>query len=218
MAIGTLSAFISSFSWPILTVICGELIDIFVKFENSWTKLNETDTNNVKADDDKHDITAKEFMKDVYIWSGFLFGCYLFMCLANYLMMTFFPLAALNQIHTIKVKYFESVLRQDIAWFDTKSSGDFASRVSAYDNNYYSFTFCYRFNVYAQGFETIRRRSQRETGFGHLLCLSRPHQFGLRLHLWLETNFCCAGDHSFHCFRHWNHEQSQYTINFSNVS
>ncbi|OTF72543.1 hypothetical protein BLA29_010146, partial [Euroglyphus maynei] len=38
--------------------------------------------------------------------------------------------AARNQVYRIKLLFFRSIIHQDIAWFDTKSSGDFASKLT----------------------------------------------------------------------------------------
>ncbi|KAH7637104.1 multidrug resistance protein 1-like [Dermatophagoides farinae] len=38
--------------------------------------------------------------------------------------------AARNQVYRIKLLFFRSIIHQDIAWFDTKASGDFASKLT----------------------------------------------------------------------------------------
>lgn len=139
MIIGTFAALISGFHWPVLTILFGEVVDVFVDYEkglnaakiNNWVTLTNSTSNSSLSTNATY-ITTDEFMTSIYIFSGSLLGSWVLLTLANFFVMTFFPLSALNQIHTIKVKYFASVLRQEIAWFDSKSSGDFASRVAAY--------------------------------------------------------------------------------------
>ena len=128
MFIGTIAGVIAAFSWPILTVLFGEMVDVFVAYENSEVHHN---FKNSSSDSSATDMTTDQFMHKVYVLSGILFGGWVLITISNFFMMTFFPLSAFNQIHTIKVNYFRSVLKQEIAWFDTKSSGDFASRLSA---------------------------------------------------------------------------------------
>ena len=40
--------------------------------------------------------------------------------------------AARNQVYRIKLLFFRSIIHQDISWFDTKASGDFASKLTKY--------------------------------------------------------------------------------------
>ncbi|CAG2113799.1 unnamed protein product, partial [Medioppia subpectinata] len=124
MGIGVIGSILASMSWPILNALFGSIVDVFVNYEKG---RNAT----LNGIEDIDIITSEEFMGEVYNLSIILFIGWVVITLSNYLMTTFFPLAALNQIHTIKIKYFESVLKQEISWFDSKSSGDFASRVSA---------------------------------------------------------------------------------------
>ncbi|CAG2171456.1 unnamed protein product, partial [Oppiella nova] len=120
MGIGFIGALVASMSWPSLNILFGSIVDVFVNYESG-----KRETNNTNA------MTASEFMNEIYTLSTIQFGAWILITLANFIVMTLFPLAALNQIHTIKIKYFQSVLKQEISWFDSKSSGDFASRVSA---------------------------------------------------------------------------------------
>jgi len=94
-------------------------VDVFVEYENG-NKYNKTET-----------ISLEEFLNEVYFLSGSLFLMSLLLLVCNYLMMSCFPSAALNQIHTIRIKYFASVLKQEISWYDSRPSGDFASRITA---------------------------------------------------------------------------------------
>ena len=139
MAIGTLGAIASGFHWPALTILFGEIVDVFVEYEKGLNAAKDemkTMFANSSVTSNATYMTNDEFMSSIYILSGALIASWILLTIANSTLMTFFSLSALNQIHTIKIKYFKSVLRQEIAWFDSKSSGDFASRVAAYDSNY----------------------------------------------------------------------------------
>lgn len=50
--------------------------------------------------------------------------------ICNYFAVTTFAQAAKNQVYQIKLLFFRSVIHQDIAYFDTKTSGDFASKIT----------------------------------------------------------------------------------------
>ena len=118
VAVGSLLAFITGFSWNLLTIVFGDVVDIFVRFESAH-RLNTT-TNTTDA----------EFLREIYSWSGWLFVLWLANAVLNYLVLVLFPLAAVNQIKTIKTKFFASLLRQDIQWFDARDA-DFASTVTS---------------------------------------------------------------------------------------
>ena len=121
-----MAAILSAFNWPVLTVLFGLIVDVFVNYEN--TLLNKDLSNSTSI---AKNVTTEEFNHEIWVLSGTLFFGWIAITIANYAMMTLFPLSALNQIHTIKRKYFDSILKQEISWFDSKSSGDFASRVSS---------------------------------------------------------------------------------------
>ena len=45
--------------------------------------------------------------------------------------MSSFAVAASNQIYNIRIRFFKSILKQEMSWFDKKQSNDFASRMTA---------------------------------------------------------------------------------------
>ncbi|XP_054157886.1 ATP-dependent translocase ABCB1-like [Oppia nitens] len=88
---------------------------------------------------DKFDKTAfrsdkqfeKDFISDAYTDSCFMLvvaGAFL---VAGYIMVATFSAAANNQTHRIRILFFKAILKQDITWYDTKTSGDFATKVTA---------------------------------------------------------------------------------------
>jgi hypothetical protein len=84
------------FSRPVLTIFFGDIVDIFVEYENN---RDYNITNNSS-------ITLDELMNKTYFLSGSLFilGVMYFICF--FLIISCFSRAATNQIHTIRVKYF----------------------------------------------------------------------------------------------------------------
>ncbi|XP_035227949.1 ATP-dependent translocase ABCB1-like, partial [Stegodyphus dumicola] len=61
------------------------------------------------------------------LWTAF---CGLGFLVTKYVMVSCFSIAAANQIFRIRCMFMESILKQDIGWFDTNKTGDFASRIS----------------------------------------------------------------------------------------
>ena len=49
--------------------------------------------------------------------------------IAGYLQCTFWSLSAIRQIHKIRLKYFESIIRQNIGWFDVKENEGLTTRM-----------------------------------------------------------------------------------------
>jgi ATP-binding cassette subfamily B (MDR/TAP) protein 1 len=110
---------VTGFGWSMFYISLGYIVDVLVKYENG-NKFNITDN-----------LSSDEFLSDIYIYSGMLFAMSVVLFICNYLIMTCFPIAAINQIHRIRIKFFESVLKQEISWHDSKSSGGLTSRITA---------------------------------------------------------------------------------------
>ncbi|GIY93921.1 ATP-dependent translocase ABCB1 [Caerostris extrusa] len=75
-------------------------------------------------------MTTEEFMQEtsnLCLWNAG-FGLVFLIC--NYVMVSFFSLAAASQAFRIRCKFMSSVLKQDIGWYDTNETGDFASRIT----------------------------------------------------------------------------------------
>jgi ABC-type multidrug transport system fused ATPase/permease subunit len=76
--------------------------------------------------------------KDVFIdesnnWSIYMAVVGIAFLLCGYVMVATLSGAANNQAHRIRILFFKAILKQDISWYDTKTSGDFATKVTAYD-------------------------------------------------------------------------------------
>ncbi|XP_054157883.1 ATP-dependent translocase ABCB1-like isoform X2 [Oppia nitens] len=72
-----------------------------------------------------------EFLHQSFEWSYYMLGIAGAFLVAGYIMVATFSAAANHQIHKIRILFFKAVLRQDITWYDTKTSGDFATKVTA---------------------------------------------------------------------------------------
>lgn len=109
MVIATISAAINGSLQPVSFIVFGELIDKFI--ENDSGK--ELDIN-------KEMETFAIYY--VYISIGtIVFG---------YIQNSFWLMASINQGFKIRTSAFESIMRQDIGWFDTTDPGELSTRLS----------------------------------------------------------------------------------------
>ena len=73
-----------------------------------------------------NNLFIDEVNNQIFIFLGVAFGA----LLVAIVQVWFFQTAAERQIHRIRLRYYKSILRQDIAWFDTNPTGEVASRLS----------------------------------------------------------------------------------------
>jgi len=71
------------------------------------------------------------FIDESNNWSILMCAVGVASIICGYIMVATFSSAANNQAHRIRVLFFGSTLKQDITWYDTKTSGDFATKVTA---------------------------------------------------------------------------------------
>ncbi|XP_035227144.1 ATP-dependent translocase ABCB1-like isoform X2 [Stegodyphus dumicola] len=121
---GCVIAMLSGAALPTIMVLFGNILDAFVdhhRMQKNLTSFDPTDSNLIS----KEDFLSQVANMCLYIT---IIGCIVF-CF-NYLMVSFFSMAAANQAFKIRCMFMKSVLRQDIGWFDTHQTGDFASRLT----------------------------------------------------------------------------------------
>ncbi|CAG2106180.1 unnamed protein product, partial [Medioppia subpectinata] len=117
VVLGAIIATITGFSWNLLTVAFGDVVDVFVAFERN-------------ARNNASEVETAEFLRDVYFFSYSLLALWILNFVANFLICLLFSRAANNQIRRIKNRYFESLLRQEVAWHDQNANTAFASTVT----------------------------------------------------------------------------------------
>ncbi len=106
-----------------MTILFGNVVDVFVDFEVAYA--NATDANLPT------DHLVQEFMSQIYLLSGLLLVVMAVFIAGNYANVHCFQMFSLRQMSEIKKRYFKSILRQEVAWYDQQSSGEFASRISS---------------------------------------------------------------------------------------
>ena len=118
-------AILTGLSWSIFNIIFGKVVDIFVIFERIHNNVTNNTSNTISSDD-----LVQNFMYEIFFYSGFTVALCVWHIIGNFSIIYCFQMFALSRMRVIKKKYFESILKQEIAWIDTKNSGEFASRIS----------------------------------------------------------------------------------------
>ncbi|XP_071033677.1 ATP-dependent translocase ABCB1-like [Parasteatoda tepidariorum] len=118
MVTASVIAIAAGFSFPGLNLIFGKVIQKMVIYDMS--------VNNITS----FRISKEEFLKDSTTWCIYntAFGVVMLNC--NYIFICFFNSAAANQAFKIRCLFMTSILKQDIGWYDTHETGDFASRIT----------------------------------------------------------------------------------------
>ncbi|KAG8183767.1 hypothetical protein JTE90_002404 [Oedothorax gibbosus] len=123
MLVAVIIALISGAAMPATMVLFGTILDSFVdhhRMHNNLTALSMP-TSDFNTDVFLHDVA------NLCLYISII-GCTVF-CF-NYIVVSFFSMAAANQAFKIRCMFMQSVLKQDIGWFDTNQTGDFASRLT----------------------------------------------------------------------------------------
>ncbi|GFQ72411.1 ATP-dependent translocase ABCB1 [Trichonephila clavata] len=122
MLTGTLVAIGSGALWPCIIILYGHFVDQFVHNAVS----NSTNGSNTSVFD-----TDDDFLLQTTELSLYYAAVGLIILLFHYVIVCSFSLSAANQVHKIRCLFMASILKQDIGWFDTHETGDFASRLTS---------------------------------------------------------------------------------------
>ena len=79
--------------------------------------------------DESSCTTNDEFISSINIYCYYFIGLAVAAILVGYYIEAVFQVTAERQIYKIRLAYYKSVLKQDIAWFDVNASGEVASRL-----------------------------------------------------------------------------------------
>lgn len=115
MVLGTISSIGHGAAVPLQFIIFGDLINSFINFD----KL-------------KSDTNTKPFDLEGEMTQFALY--YVYLAIGNmvvaYGQMAFWSLTATRQVKKMRLAFFQSVLKQDIGWFDTTDPGELNSRLT----------------------------------------------------------------------------------------
>ena len=115
MIVGSIAAVINGGIVPGQLSLCGELAGTFIEYGTNATAANE-----------KFDIVDKmSLFAQIYTYlalGGWISG---------YIQCACWSLAAIRQSHRIRIKFQQSIMRQNIGWFDVHETGGLTSQLFA---------------------------------------------------------------------------------------
>ncbi|GFS95723.1 ATP-dependent translocase ABCB1 [Nephila pilipes] len=118
MTFAVIIAFLSGTAMPAVMIVFGKVIDKLIIYD--LVVQNRTNLT----------MTTEEFLDETSYLCILNMSLGLVFLVCNYIMVSFFSLAAANQSFRIRCMFMSSVLKQDIGWYDTNETGDFASRIT----------------------------------------------------------------------------------------
>ncbi|PVZ99153.1 hypothetical protein BB558_004854 [Smittium angustum] len=116
LAIGIFFAVISGLTMPFNTIFFSRLTGSFVEYNALITQGEKEEARNLLKDK-----ASKNSL--ILVWF------FISMFFTTYIQNTIFALVAEKQILRIKDSYYKSVLSQNMAWFDTVSTGDLTNKI-----------------------------------------------------------------------------------------
>ncbi|KZS17965.1 ABC transporter, subfamily ABCB/MDR [Daphnia magna] len=149
LVLGTLGAIGTGICFPIMLILFGDITNAFVGGGLDQETINEincnisndpnytypyplgptcnlSDPTNSYANSPEGQAIQDEFTKfGIYVA---VIGAALFVL--GFIFVTALNFTAENQVYRIRSRFLQAVLRQDVGWYDTKSSNDFASRIT----------------------------------------------------------------------------------------
>ncbi|KAJ3409717.1 ATP-binding cassette, sub-B (MDR TAP), member 4 [Chytridiales sp. JEL 0842] len=118
MIIGALGGMVSGASQPVMSLVFGDVMNALILYPYP---------NSGFTTDQANEYLNSEVRRGVI----YLVVIGAVTCIAGYLQMSFWMWAGENQAKRLREKYLESVLRQDIGWFDKTQTGEVTTRLTA---------------------------------------------------------------------------------------
>lgn len=133
MVFGSIAGAAFGMVQPISFIVFGSVIEKFIKFgevkvlmENATVSQNSSHINSTHAPLSIHlDINGAVQPLAIYY---VILGCGII--ILGFMQIHFWSLTAVRQSYRIRKKFFESILRQDIGWFDTNDGGGLSTRLA----------------------------------------------------------------------------------------
>ena len=130
---------VAGLALPSMSLVFGDMLDSFVCYTQRNLNLTSFSLNSTKqtcssslmerrnnCDVDIVENFEKTMEKTAYAFVGIGFGA----TLLNYLYVAFFLIAAERQTRRMRERFFRSIMRQEIGWFDTNDTGELATRLT----------------------------------------------------------------------------------------
>nr|AID66618.1 P-glycoprotein [Anadara sativa] len=120
MIFGSLMAVVHGTGFPLLSLVFGEVTNTFINGPGG-TNSNASAQPNMTIDEFNDQMTESA-LRYIYIGSGVF--------VATYLQIACWTSACERQIFKIRKKFFHSIMKQEISWFDNRQSGELTSRLA----------------------------------------------------------------------------------------
>jgi len=134
MVVGILAAMVHGLALPLMVIVFGGMTDSLVESGTNDTSLvNVSLPNGTTYEDyiqEEIDAAMDEFLKDMNRYAVYfvLIGVGAFV--AAYLQVACLVSSSERQAYVIRTKFFRSILKQEIGWFDTNPSGELTTRLT----------------------------------------------------------------------------------------
>ncbi|XP_056649119.1 ATP-dependent translocase ABCB1-like [Diorhabda sublineata] len=122
MCLGILSSIASGILQPLNTVLYGTLTGDAITYAMAQR--------NVALTDEEKQAAEKVFLEATVRFTKLNLSLAFGMLLLSYFSTFSFNYTSMKQVFVIRCKYLKSMLNQDVSWYDTNQTGDFASRMS----------------------------------------------------------------------------------------
>ncbi|XP_061918777.1 phosphatidylcholine translocator ABCB4-like isoform X3 [Entelurus aequoreus] len=119
---GTLMSVAHGSAMPFMSIVFGEMTDTFI--HHSVHQINTSDHNSTSM---IFNATFQEAMATYAVYYSIIGVLVL---VAAYLQVAFFTISAGRQVQRIRKRFFHSVMRQDIGWFDVNDTGELNTRLT----------------------------------------------------------------------------------------
>ncbi|XP_042911164.1 ATP-dependent translocase ABCB1-like [Parasteatoda tepidariorum] len=116
--IGAIAAIISGCTMPGMTIVLGSVIQEMIDYDKSINNISNKN------------VTREDFLESATMLCIYFAAIGGVMLICSYIFVCSFNTAATNQAFRIRCLFMSSILKQDIEWYDTHETGDFASRIT----------------------------------------------------------------------------------------
>ncbi|KAG9508871.1 Bile salt export pump, partial [Fragariocoptes setiger] len=128
LLVGSLFIMYSSFNIPLVNIVYGLMMRLMNDFVAQREKNSSSSSNSTE---EAQQQAQTEFMNESYRLCMIVIAFGVTRLVSLYLALLCFNIAASNQARRVKKLFFRSLLRQEIAWFESNRSGDFALRITS---------------------------------------------------------------------------------------
>ncbi|KAK3887408.1 hypothetical protein Pcinc_008524 [Petrolisthes cinctipes] len=141
--LGFLAAMTAGLCMPALFILFGDVTNSFV-YQEMITSLDDDSLGyawemfpqleNLSLEETRSNLTVlldvDDFFHDIAVFGIGTFVIAAIQLVCGYIFVTTMNYAAEGQVYRLRGKFLKSILRQEIGWFDTHQTNDFASRVT----------------------------------------------------------------------------------------